>query len=56
MRMPASSARSCSSLSRRSSGEGGSGDEALQRRAAIGVEADVVVERPSPEGAVARVK
>ena len=46
MRMPASSARNCSSFSRCSSGEGGSVDEALQRRAAIGVEADVMIERP----------
>ena len=50
MRMPASSARSCSSRSRFSSGEGGSGDEALQRRAAIGVEPDVVIERPVARG------
>jgi hypothetical protein len=28
--------------------------EALQRRAAIGVEPDVVIERPAPAGAVAR--
>ena len=46
MRMPASSARSCSSRSRISSGDGGRLDEALQGLAAIGVEADVVVERP----------
>ena len=48
MRMPASSARNCSSRSRFSSGEGGKRDKALQRGAAIGVEADVMIERPSP--------
>ena len=31
-------------------------DEALERRAAESVKPDVVVERPSPDGAVARVK
>ena len=46
MRMPASSARNCSSLSRFSSGDGGSATNALERGAAIGVEADVVIERP----------
>ena len=61
-RIPASSARNCSSFSRRSSGEGGSGDKSPERLAAIGVETDVVqkpalapwragageVERPQP--------
>ena len=46
MRMPASSARNCSSFSRRSSGDGGKRDETLQRRAAIGIKPDVVIERP----------
>ena len=46
MRMPASSARSCSSRSRRSSGEGGSATKRGERRAAVGVEADVVQKRP----------
>ena len=32
------------------------GDIALERRAAIGVEADVMIERPVARGAVARVK
>ena len=45
MRMPASSARNCSSFSRSSSGDGCSDDEALQRRAAVSVDADVVIER-----------
>ena len=43
-RMPASSARNCSSFSRRSSGEGGVGDKSPERLAAIGVETDVVQE------------
>ena len=46
IRKPASSARNCSSFSRFSSGEGGSVDEALQRRAAIRIEPDVMIERP----------
>ena len=50
IRMPASSARNCSSFSRCSSGEGGSVDEALQRGAAIGVEPDVMIERPVAGG------
>ena len=50
MRMPSSSARSCSSFSRISSGEGGSDDEPLERRAAVGVDADVMVERPLAVG------
>ena len=49
MRMPASSARNCSSLSRCSSGEGGSATKRCKRGAAIGVEADVVQQRrPRP--------
>ena len=51
MRMPASSARSCSSRSRRSSGDGRQRDEAVERRAAIGIEPDMVVARPvAPRG------
>ena len=50
MRMPASSARSCSSFSRCSSGDGGRRDEARERRAAIGVEPDMVIERPVAGG------
>ena len=50
MRMPASSARNCSSFSRCSSGEGGSFDEPLQRGAAIGIKADVMIERPVAGG------
>ena len=50
MRMPSSSARSCSSRSRFSSGEGGSATKRVERRAAIGVEADVMVERPLAGG------
>ena len=46
IRMPASSARSCSSFSRLFQRRGRQRDEALQRRAAIGVEADVMVARP----------
>ena len=43
---PSSSARSCSSFSRCSSGEGGAAAEPLQRRAAVGVDADVLPDRP----------
>ena len=46
IRMPASSARSCSSFSCCSSGDGRQRHEPLQRGAAIGIEADVVVARP----------
>ena len=45
MRMPSSSARSCSSCSRFSSVEGLQRHEPLERRAAIGVHAEVMVER-----------
>ena len=44
--MPASSARSCSRLSRRSSGARRQRDEAGQRRAAEGIDADMVPARP----------
>ncbi len=50
MRMPASSARSCSSLSRCLQRRWRQRDEALERGAAIGVEADVMVERPLAPG------
>ena len=50
MRMPASSARNCSSFSRCLERRGRQRDEALERRAAIGIEADVVVERPLAPG------
>ena len=45
MRMPASSARSCSSFSRVSSGDGGKRHEAAKRRAPVSVDADMVIER-----------
>ncbi len=56
MRMPASSARNCSSFSRCSSGDGGSFDEPLERGAAKGVKPDMMVERPFTGRRVARVK
>ena len=45
MRMPASSARSCSSFSRCLQRRRRQRHEALQRRAAVGIDADVMIER-----------
>ena len=56
MRMPCSSARSCSSDSARSSGVGSSVGQHQQRAAAIGVQADVAIERRPPARGIAHVR